>query len=232
MLSPTTAALWQAYLESERSKNRRVLLSALERFIDALLGEDEADRRRWAFELAEQVSDAQADVPIRQPLAARVLVPILTEGVLIGVPGSLRWLARFRDETRPDRKMPEHLRTNIGLLKEAIRVDPTDHLARERLLDRWASVLEYSLHEIPSGVLYRNDGATIPECDELLEFLDEFRSHAEVFELPTRYASLIAYAERHFRCYRDYLVLGCPGGSYQAFLDSDRPASNDEGHTA
>ena len=121
MLDSTTERLWQEYLEAEKRQARRVMLPALERFIDALVVEDEATWHQWAIDVAGQASDAGVDVPIRFPLVARVLLPALTDGVLRGVPGCLRWLARFGSGSPPDVRLPQHLQTKVGLLQEAIR---------------------------------------------------------------------------------------------------------------
>ncbi len=222
MLESTTTAYWQQYLEAEKKHDRRATLSALERFIDALLREEPATRHAWAFDLAAQISDAEAAVPIRFPVVARVLLPALNQGVLDGVPGCLRWLATFSRGSQPDARLPEHLRTPVGLLKEAIRVDPRDRRARIRLLEIWAPTLRYSLHELPAGVLYGHNGATIAECGELLELLDEFRAHVAESELSAQYADLIADCDLHFRCYREYLSQPPPRESYEAFCERYR----------
>lgn len=225
MLESTTEKLWQQYLDAEKKQIRRVLLPALERFIDALLEEEEVIWHRWAFDLSAQVSDAGIDVPIRYPLIERVLRPALTDGVLRGIPGCVRWLSRFGPSPH-DVRFPEHLRTTVGLLQEAIRIDPADQIARERLVQLWASTLEYSLHELPAGVLYGHNGATVPECDELLEFLEEFRAHAASLNQPSQFSRLIADCDLHFRSYRDYLVQGRPGCSYEQFLETRRPTED------
>lgn len=225
-IGPTTERLWQQYLEAETNQVRRVMLPALERFIDALLDEDEVTWHQWALDLAAQVSDAGADVPIRFPLVARVLLPALTDGVLRGVPGCMRWLACFSGGSPSDIRLPEHLRTTVGLLKEAIRIDPADQISRDRLVHLWAQTFEYSLHELPAGVLYGHNGATIPECDELLVFLQEFRVYEAGLDQPSRFAELVAECDLHFRSYREYLAQGRPGGSYEQFCETRRPTGD------
>ncbi|MBN8628196.1 MAG: hypothetical protein J0M17_22180 [Planctomycetes bacterium] len=222
MLKSTTEADWQHFLDAEKKHDRRASLSALNRFIDALLGEDQATWHSWAYDLAAKIWDAKVDIPIRYPLVTRVLLPALNEGALNGVQGCLRWLAVCGRGSQLDARLPEHLRTPVGLLKEAIRIDPNDRIARNRLLEIWAPTFEYSLHELPAGVLYGHNGATIAECGELLEFLDEFRTYAAELEQPSRYSSLIADCDLHFRCYRSYLQQDRPGGSYGEFYEHYR----------
>ncbi len=219
-IGPTTEKLWRQYLDAEKNRVRLVMLPALERFIDALLGESKQSSQQWALDFAVQVSDMGTAIPLRHPLLVRVLLPALTDGVLSGTPGCLRWLARLGQGYPPDIRLPEHLQTPVGLLREAIRIDPTDQIARDRLLQIWAESFEYSLHELPAGVLYGYNGATIPECEELLVILQEFRDCAAGFQQPSRFAELIADCDLHFRGYREYLTQERPSGSYKQFCET------------
>jgi hypothetical protein len=115
-----------------------------------------------------------------------------------------------------------HLRTAHGLLVEAVRVDRSDVLARTRLVQREASYLEYTLHELPSCVLYAQDGATPEQCDELLARLGEFREHVTVLDFQERYGDLVVDCEFHYRAYGEYLRGGRSEGTYEAFLASAR----------
>ena len=118
--------------------------------------------------------------------------------------------------------LPERLTSATGLLLEAVRVDPSDRKARRILVRHRASYLEYTLHELPAGVLYGHNAATIAECDELVAELAEFREHVEILGETPRFAELIGDCTLHFHRYREYLASGRAGGSYKQFL-ADRP---------
>jgi hypothetical protein len=221
VLSAETERLWSEYLCAERVRVRDVMMPALDRFIEALL-RVEPGWRDWALRVAADVSDTGADIPVRFPLFQRVLLPALVDGVIKGLEGPARWLAHFESFllNAKNLALPEGLDNAAALLKEALRVDPSDSRARKRLLDRMASRFEYALHELPAGVLYGYDGATIPECNDLLEELAEFRGHVEVLNEMAHYSALINECARHFLDYRDYLAASRPTGSYAGFLAS------------
>ena len=222
MLIPELERLWAAYLDAEVDRIRAVTMPAIDRFIDALLARPREEWTRWAKDVAAAVADRGEGVPIRFPLFRRVLLPVLAAGVRQGEPGCARWLAHFEPLLvhTPGSDLLEHLQTAHGLLREAARVDPTDELARRRLVRVRADYLEYTLHELPAGVLYDRDGATVGGCDELLSELAEFREHLAATGQAAEYGRLVAECDFHYRAYRDYLTTGRPGGSYGRYLAS------------
>jgi hypothetical protein len=178
----------------------------------------------WALHTAASISDDGADILVRFPLFESVLLPALAEGVSRGEPGCARWLAHFDNlllHVNPS-SLPPSLRTASALLAEAVRSDPADHLARSRLVERHASYLEYTLHELPSGILYGKDGATTAECEELLQLLAEFRGHAAALPETGRYAALIDECTEHYNAYRDYTRQGRAEDSYEVFFTHRR----------
>ncbi len=86
------------------------------------------------------------------------------------------------------------------------------------MVQRLAGYLEYTLHELPDGVLYGADGATEQECDELLALLLEFKAHVRLIGQLDIYAELVRDCEMHYAAYRDYLRTGRPEGSYEVYL--------------
>ena len=66
--------------------------------------------------------------------------------------------------------------------------------------------LNYSIHEIPAGVLYGINGASIAECQALLEEVEEFRQLAHNTQLLQQYESHIQEWEYYFTAYADYLA--------------------------
>jgi hypothetical protein len=155
-MSDTVDELWQEYLAAETDRIRPIMMAALNRLIDELLALPEPEWHDWAKRLAASLADGRADVPTRMPLFRRVLLPALAAGVFEEEPGCARWLAHHKvllahADLSP---LPNHLRTPDALLREAVRVDPSDGRARRCLVDGRASYLEYTLHELPAGVLY------------------------------------------------------------------------------
>ena len=203
-----TLQLWDAYLASERIRIRPQSMEALESFISALLELEPEHWHPWARDLAMRVIDDQDQTDIRLPLFRSVLFPALHTGLHTSTPGTARWLAGFSQLLYKcpecSELLPENLRTEYGLLQRAVSDDGSDLRSKMRLLGRMRSHFEYALHELPSGILYGHDGATIEECGELLAELADYKRLADEVGLE-RDHELVSEAEFHITAYRKYL---------------------------
>jgi hypothetical protein len=223
MLSPVIRALWDDYLDQERQKVRSHMLPALEQFVAALEGASPVERESWALMLAEEVVDHEVPVPVRLPLFRKVLFPALLFGYRQQIPGCARWLAGFfqllcnspecLNQLAPDE------RNVVALLRAALQTDPSDVRSRKRLVRVLASSLEYAIHEVPSGVLFGNNGATIAECDELIDELEQFCGVADADGCIEQYRELISDCRLHFTAYREYLKNRGGFVNYEDYLD-------------
>jgi hypothetical protein len=216
MLDQSTARLWQRYAAAESAQFRPAAMAALDQFITSLLALDESTWHSWAREFAAETAESRQPVslPVRAPLFDRVLLPALADAVLRGIPASARTLAFFEALLAGSDLLPEHLRTPRQLLREALRVDPADDLARIRLAERLARDLDYALHELPAGVLWDANSASASQCEELLADLNELIA----LERAVRSAEWLAHAELHFKSYREWLLSDRSAGSYERFL--------------
>ena len=221
MLDSRLQDLWDSYLAAEREGIRAVMTPALDRFVVALLESPPELWKPWAKKLAADISDRSVDTPVRFPLFQRAILPALAEGVLRQELGCARWLASFESflVNSTDPPLPPELRTTVALLTEAVRLDPADDIARRRLIDRHASYLEYTLHELPVGVLYGADGASANECEDLLALLGDFKTHVAVTGQQERYAELIRECDFHYNAYLAYLRSGPPYEGYPKYLE-------------
>ena len=221
MLDSRLQNLWDSYLAAERDGIRAVMMPALERFLDALLESPRDIWKPWAKKIAADISDRSVEIPMRFPLFQRVVLPALAEGVLCQEPGCARWLACFESHLvkSSGAPLPPELRTPVALLAEALRLDPSDDIARRHLIERRASYLEYTLHDLPVGILYGPDGASANECEELLSLLDEFKTHVKITGQQERYSELIRECEFHYHAYAAYLRSGWPYEGYQRYLE-------------
>ncbi|HYH69016.1 MAG TPA: hypothetical protein VD866_30255 [Urbifossiella sp.] len=227
MLTAEQAALWAAYLHAEARAPRDQKLAALGTFLDALTTPS-ADWHPWARDLARRVIDERADLVIRTPLFALAVFPALLAGHRAGLPGCARWLAGLAQHLyrSPSSRvqLPEDEQTELGLLRAAVRVDPHDHDSRRRLVEHLAGRLRYSLHELPSGVLYGMDGATPEECRELLEGeLDEFEALLAGGGPGPDYRGLVTDCRFHFRAYRAFLLNRERYRTYREYLTGHPP---------
>jgi len=178
MLTDDQRKLWEVYEAAERRAPRSEKLRALKVFLDSLGTSPPTDWFPWARSIAEQVADNGLDFVIRRPLFVRAVFPALLDGYQAHLPGCARWLAGLADHLRHNpqcrEQLPPDAATELGLLWAAIRHDPADRRSRLRVIDKVASWLRYSIHEVPSGILYGIDGASPEQCQELEEELEEF----------------------------------------------------------
>ncbi len=222
MIPAETERLWADYLATEQVRIRQHSTEALESFINALLLLPAEVWQPWAQQFAQRVVDKQEDTPIRFPLFRAVIFPALLTGMENAVPGSARCLAGLAQLLYKSpaclEQLPENQRTEYGLLLRATHDDPNDTSAKRRLLILMRSRFDYALHELPCGVLYGHNGATIGQCDELLEELADYEKLAGDFGLETEDQELIAEALFHIPAYRRYLSERALHTNYEAFL--------------
>lgn len=222
MLTDDQRKLWAVYEAAEGRAPREEKLRTLEAFLNALATSPPTDWFPWARSIAEQVVDHGLSLVIRRPLFNRAVFPALLAGYQGRVPGCARWLAGLADNLRSNPECREKLRpderTELGLLWAAIRDDPVDRRSRLRLINLVADRLRYSIHEVPSGVLYGIDGASPDQCQELEDELEQLCSLVAQEGMRERYAELIRACRLHFRAYREYLLHREKYESYAAYL--------------
>lgn len=222
MLNEVQRELWDAYQRVEARALRADKLKALTTFLDCLAGSPEPEWFLWARSIAERVVDQGETLMIRMPLFERVLFPALLAGYRDALPGCARWLAGlcyylYRSRGCQE-QLPETERSELGLLRAALRHDPDDHRARGKLLEQMLCRLQFSLHELPSGVLYGMDGASPEQCQDLERELDEFRTLAAQERQEEHYAELISGCRFHFQTYREYLLSARDRRDYAQYL--------------
>lgn len=227
MLPQRTSELWERYLAAEEIRIRSELLEALDSFIESLHELPEEVRFEWARGFAAEHLDSESAFPIRMPLFRRVLFPALAAGLAARTPGCARWMGRLGQLLYkcPDlhRRVSPPNATPKELFRTALIHDPGDTRAREALLEALAWELDYSIHEVPYGVLARQDCAPAEALGELRQKLDEFTVLAERQGSRERYASLIEACDFHFREYESYLAQRDQFDSYESFLDESHP---------
>jgi hypothetical protein len=225
MLTKTQYELWDAYQRVEARAPRAERLRALGAFLDSLVESPEHEWFPWARSLAERVVDSGEPLMIRRPLFERAIFPALLAGYRASLPGCARWLEGLHHlllrSQNCREQLPEDERTEVGLLRAALRHDPGDQRSRQGLLDKLLKWLQFSLHELPAGVLYGWDGASAEQCQQLERELDEFRTLAAAEGREECYRSLIEQCRFHFRAYRNYLLSPGECRSYAQYLNQE-----------
>ena len=211
---------WARYLDAEDNCIRAVSLKCLDDVIAVLQSLSEAERTTWARERARQTVDEKSNAPIRFPLFRDVLFPSLLSGIQSNEPGCARWLAGLWELLYESNECLSQLaatqQTEMGLLLTALRVDPNDDRARSRLIRVMSSHLAYSIHELPAGVLYGYNGATIDQCADLRAQLEDFQALVSAHGVADEYTKLIAECEHHYVAYPAYLA---DMDNYESYAD-------------
>ncbi len=216
------AELWNEYLDAENRGTRKLKLGSLDRFICSLLDLPKETWTDWAITFCLLHETGETSIPIRQQLFATVLFPAMMHSWKSGTAGSLRLLAGFFDQIyRCEsciREIPEELQSPELLLREELRLNPNDKRTGLMLVSCMAGYVVHTLHELPDGVLYGMDGASISECAELIEYIIEFQELVDRFGVRDNYRELIHDATFHYNAYRAYLQNGDYARGYRGFL--------------
>lgn len=201
-------------------------MKSLSQFIDSLSNTPQKQWSDWVLDVAREIVDEQSSFPIRFPLFERIIFPVLYKGYISNAPNCARWLAGFSQYIYKSKKCMEKLGENNfsehTLLQKAIELDPGDHAAKIRLICVLASNLDYSIHEVPWGVLYGINGASVEECILLVKELDDFCSLVDSENMRNEYNDLIEDCNYHFKMYANYLRNQKDFGSYEAFLNDNQ----------
>lgn len=218
---PSIDARWRSYLQLEETGLRPEALEALADVVEALRAEGEPVQRAFAFAILTRRIDEQLDCPLRHPLFRGVVGPALVDGVLRGSPGCARWASQLGGLLWQCRELCDALSVHgeWALLQLALDHDPDDERAGALMLACQARYLDYSLHEVPRGVLYGVNGARVDECTALLELCDSFEALAARFGDPSDYRALLRDCRKHYALYAEYLRGGTKVG-YPVFLES------------
>lgn len=63
--------------------------------------------------------------------------------------------------------------TSEELTIRLLEMQPDDKWAKDQRIKQLRGWLAYSIHEWPAGILYGNDGASLSECSEIQQAIDE-----------------------------------------------------------
>jgi hypothetical protein len=224
-LAPADRATWDEYLEQETAGLRRVAMPLLGDFVAHVEGYTEQRRVRLVRTLVSLArSDRPPRVSLRHPLFDRVVPPVLLNEYDRDEPGSARTLLDFYhqlhggglcDEVIGDRDL-----SYWTLLERAMKQDPDGRDLQEEWLAMSQDWFEYATHDVPTGVLYGNDGATVSECEDLLAHVDQFEERAKALGVAEDHAESVQEWRYYFAGYREYLQRRDEFESFERFLDA------------
>ena len=227
MLTSDQQSLWENYLRLENRGSKAERTDALDAFVAAIRSSASRGWIPWAQSLARRIVDGKEDIRVRLPLFEHVLFPALMEGRRDGRADCTRWLSHFSTLLIHRRncmaQLPPEERTEAGMLRAVLRLDPSNQKARQQLIRTLADGFHYMLHEVPAGVLYSADAATEMECDLLLAEVDEFERLAAEDGAADAHARLLRRCRLHVTAYARYLRAKDRYRGYEHYLDEHHP---------
>jgi len=152
---------------------------------------------------------------IRQPFFREILYPILTQEIEKNNVDAMKALIKLDRQLEAYKGYSKDLRYSYSLLLEkALTLVPEDRelLTTKELSKR--TYFYYTLHEIPTGVLFGADGASIEECDALLYEISEYEKICG--KLQRNESDLIKECRYYYSNYKKYLAVYT---NYQNFSD-------------
>ena len=158
MLTAEQTTLWNEYVAAEGDRIRFVFLPALDRFLTSVTDTPVEIWKDWAYGIAQKHLDQEDPFPIRFRLFTEAIFPALLQGLRRGEPDCARWLSGFTSLIFHRKECQAALAdegwSRKALLRLALKQHPEDVLARGQLIEEIADDLDYTLHELPTGVLY------------------------------------------------------------------------------
>jgi hypothetical protein len=220
LLHPPERALWRDYLSNSARGLRDRALQILKVFVSQVQAYPAQERQAWVDAWCRAYLDEETELSLRYPLFAHVIGPELRRGYEVGEPNYARWLARISQTgvVHPQRLAEMLGRPNIStqdLLRDALRVDPTDRRAARWLAKDMARAFEYYTHEVPLGVL--------ADPASFRQELDEFERLVAGQGLADRYAVALRHWRFHCEGWADYLRRRSEFVNYADYLSRMRP---------
>lgn len=178
-------ALFEQYEVAKTRGDQRLAANLIADFIGTFATDEEREEwTRW------YLNNGAIGHAVRRELFEQVVFPVLLAGYQRSDPWCVEMLERYAENLYK----AEHLWSQIGyqtkmqLAERRLELTPNDIETKERLLKNFINWFQYSEHEWPAGILYGADGATEPQCQEILQgihkarALDEGRVHSRYLD--------------------------------------------------
>jgi hypothetical protein len=139
--------------------------TALDRFLASFEPAD--DKKQWVHKFLESGSYGHR---IRHEIYEHLVFPVLREGYHRREAWSTFWLGKTAQNLYacPALHSQVGFKSEQQLLREAYQIEPNEQI-RESLLRSTLNWFGYCQHEWPAGILYGADGASLVECEEILQ---------------------------------------------------------------
>jgi hypothetical protein len=177
------------------------------RRLDELLNKLRASKLNFSLQEIEEVIlklSANSTI-IRMPLFSQVIYPVLSQGIENREVKAVKLLLNLSQQLYQYQSFTkQHTHTNTSLIQQGLQSDPNDKELLSLQESSTREYLLYTLHELPTGVLYGQNSASILECDELLEYVGEYEYSCHKLKLNR--TDLISECKFYYSAYKDYLT--------------------------
>jgi hypothetical protein len=185
--------------------------------LEAFFKENETDLTKLTCQDIVAIIDVlqSKNIIIRQPLYKHLIYPILLEQVAKNNLDAIKGLLKLDGQLTSYQAYSHDIKYKWAmLLEQGLTIAPNDTDLLKLSEQTTRNYLNYTLHEIPIGVLYGQDGATIAECDELLEKVSQYENLCNQLQLDEK--ELIENYKFYYTAYKAYLTVY---PNYQNFED-------------
>jgi hypothetical protein len=150
----------------------------------------------------------------------KVFFPRLEQGFQADEPDSIKLLLKhIQIVYQVERKRETSVYSKFALIDKGLKVCPTDRQLLKTKEQSLTSYLGFTIHEVPSGVLYGMNGSSATECLALLATLGEYKQLCDSLEVDRK--ELITECEFHYQHYYTYLQHLQEYQSYEEYLNKN-----------
>ena len=168
---------------------------AITKFIDSF--ENYEEKESWVLEyLPKLETNIYGRIQVRYELFEQIIFPVLLRGYNNKNVELMLWLAKLCVDFYQNEKVWEKINyiSKVEIIEECYTLEPDNEAIRKLLLQLKIEEVEYSTHEWPDGILYGHNGATIDECNILLEeipFINKLDKNKEYQEFIQDYENKV-----------------------------------------
>ena len=157
----------------------------------------------FTFEDIEYISNElfKSESTIHLDFFSTILYPVIKEEIELENIHAIKILLQF------NQSLVQHVDkeySSYDLIKKGLSIDSNDISLLSIFKKNAEDYIKYTLHEIPAGVLYDMNGTTPEKCDDLLEYLEEYKDACSKLNMDE--AKLIQDAGYYYSNYKKYLL--------------------------
>lgn len=151
---------------------------------------------------------------LRNPFFSHIIYPVLLKGVDGHDIKAIKLLIKLFEQENLPNLIKDHKYSTRTLLLKGLERSPHDKELLVMYEQQQESYFEYTLHELPSGVLYGTNGATVEQCDKLLYELCAYEKACTKLNIDKQI--LINKCRLYYNAYMSYLT---GSENYNSFAD-------------